>query len=884
MISNIKISNKILVLVGVPLAAVAVVAIGSYTSIATMTERSAWVNHTQNVLKQEEHIVAAAVDMETGMRGYLLAGKEEFLDPYNYGAVEAYSSIEKLQETVSDNPAQVARLAEAAEVLRNWQADVSEPSITLRRQIGDAETMNDMAHLVGQAKGKVYFDKSRRLLAEFQAEEEKLLKERTNKFNAAQSALAAAKEATVDANAWVDHTRIVLAETKGIIAHAVDMETGLRGFLLAGDSEFLEPYESGQQALEAEFERLQKTVSDNPPQVDRLSQAQKTLLEWQEKVAEPNIKLRRRSGTSSTDMAPVVNAVQSKAGKVYFDKFRKIMAEFHDVEAGLIETRKEIARKNEELVYDALKSMDDNKRWVVHTYNVLASAQDILAAAVDMETGMRGYLLSGKDEFLEPYLAGESVFVEGLDKLQKTVSDNPPQVAKLAEIGANVAEWQTEVVSPMIELRRKIGDAKTMDDMADLIGEARGKKYFDKFRELMNQFKAEEEALMVTRQAANQKTVSATYTLIITAGVLGFVVSAGLGLIIGRSISSPINSLATAMRQLAGGDTSTDVPGVGRKDEIGEMAETVAVFKTNAIEKIGLEHEQEAAREQTEAEKRRAQTTMADDLEHTVKAVVSSISSAATQMRASAETMNSLSQETNQTASTVAVATEEATANVQTVAAASEELSSSIAEISRQVKNSNEVSKQAEKTCSDAKGTINELAEMAQRVGNIVEMINDIAEQTNLLALNATIEAARAGDAGKGFAVVATEVKSLAEQTGKATNQIAEQITAMQSATDASVESIAEINDVIANIGEVSTSIATAIEQQDSATQEISQNAQQAASGTEEVAKNISTVQSSAQTTGDSASEVLTSANQLSNQAADLTEKVDEVIAKLRAA
>lgn len=884
MLSNLRISWKVTLLVAVPLTAVAVISVGAYSSISEMTERSAWVKHTQKVLTQSSDIVASAVNMETGMRGYLLAGKEEFLDPYKDGERSTYSSIQDLQQTVSDNPGQVARLAEAEEILKAWQANVTEPTIALRRDIGDAETMNDMARLVGEARGKVFFDKSRELVATFQGIEEKLLEQRRASFAAAQKQLVEAKAANVEANKWVDHTRIVLAETKAIVAHAVDMETGLRGFLLAGQDEFLEPYRSGETALKEKFADLKQTVSDNPPQVERLAEAERTLLDWQRVVAEPNIALRRKAETFDGDIAPVVSAVRTKAGKTYFDKFRGIMAEFHDIEAGLIEERQQTAAANSALVDKSLTTMQENEKWVVHTYQVLADAQDLLAAAVDMETGMRGYLLSGKDGFLEPYEAGRSSFDNRLEALKTTVSDNPAQVERLGELGATVAAWRAEVVEPMIALRRQIGDARTMDDMADLIGEARGKEFFDRFRGVMAAFAAEEQGLMLERQAANDQTVASTYQLIIWAGLLGFVLSAALGWIIGRGISSPINAMSGTMRKLAEGNTSVDIPGVGRKDEIGDMAETVAVFKGNAIEKIALEARQAEAQKQADRDKRQAQIDMANSLEQTVKTVVASISTAADQMRSSAQSMNALSQDTQHTSTAVAAATEEATANVQTVAAASEELSSSIGEISRQVQSSNEVTKGAEKTCVQASSTINELADMAQRVGSIVEMINAIAEQTNLLALNATIEAARAGDAGKGFAVVASEVKTLAEQTAKATSEIAEQIGAMQSATKASVGSIDEINAVIRNIGEVSTAIAASIEQQNSATHEISQNAQQAAEGTKEVAGNIATVQSSVGATGEAAEQVLSSASLLSEQAVELNAKVDEVIAELRVA
>ena len=684
-------------------------------------------------------------------------------------------------------------------------------------------------------------------------------------------------------NKWVDHTRVVLAEASAIVASAVDMETGMRGYLLAGREEFLEPYVNGEAKTYKSIKALQETVSDNPKQVARLGEVEKVLHDWQANVTSMQIELRRTIGNAET-MNDIAKLVGEERGKTYFDKFRRQIRTFSDREEALLQVRSEKFERSLTSGSASMKNIQEGLKWVEHTYKVLAMAQDLLAAAVDMETGMRGYLLAGEEHFLAPYNGGSARFKALVKELRETVSDNPQQVDLLGQIDANIAAWKTDVVKPMIELRRKIGFAKTMDDMADLVGEARGKQYFDHFRELMQQFKAEEQALMEVRQASNASTVSSTFTLIIACTVGAIIIGLGLAWLIGGSIANPIGRITDAMRKLAAGDTRVEIVGIGRGDEIGAMAEATQVFKDNAIEKARLESEQAEVERRTQEEKHQAQLKMADDLESSVKSVVQAIAGAATEMQSTAENMAGMAGQAREQSTVVASATEEASANVQTVASASEELSSSIEEISRQVDSSRDITEKAGQTSGKATDAIQNLANMAQKVGDVVNLINDIAEQTNLLALNATIEAARAGDAGKGFAVVASEVKSLASQTAKATEEIAGQIGAMQSATDQSVSAIDEIRTVIGQLGETAVTIATAVEQQSSSTQEISRSAQEAAVGTQEVASNITSVQSVVDETGSAAGQVLTAASELSQQSESLDRQMDEFLANIRAA
>jgi methyl-accepting chemotaxis protein len=365
------------------------------------------------------------------------------------------------------------------------------------------------------------------------------------------------------------------------------------------------------------------------------------------------------------------------------------------------------------------------------------------------------------------------------------------------------------------------------------------------------------------------------------------VVAVGIGLMLGymivKDISAPVLRLNAAMTRLAAGDWSTEVPDTGRADELGQMANTVNVFKLNGIEATRVAAGTEAERG---AKERRAVQldALTRDFEMKAADLVRLVSSAATELQATAQSMSGTAGDAMQQATNVATAAEEASANVQTVAAAAEELASSISEISRQVAQSAKVAGKAREDARRTDSVVQALAEGAQKIGEVVGLINNIAGQTNLLALNATIEAARAGDAGKGFAVVASEVKSLATQTGKATEEIARHIAQIQSATRDAVGSIQGIGETISEISEIAGAIAAAVEEQGSATQEIARNVQQAAAGTQAVSSNIAGVTEGANATGAAANEVLSAAGELSRQAEELHAEVGHYIAGVKAA
>jgi methyl-accepting chemotaxis protein len=351
-----------------------------------------------------------------------------------------------------------------------------------------------------------------------------------------------------------------------------------------------------------------------------------------------------------------------------------------------------------------------------------------------------------------------------------------------------------------------------------------------------------------------------------------------------RGITGPLNRLREVMRRLAQGDLDTDVPDQERKDEVGAMAEAVAVFKQNAIERRRLAGERQEAERRSQIEKRRTMDELARTFEAKVGAVVQVVSNAAGTMEATARSMSGAADEANRQSMAVASASEQASANVQTVATATEELSSSIEEIGRQVADSARIAGRAVDDAKRTDGTVQALAAGAQKIGEVVTLIQDIAAQTNLLALNATIEAARAGEAGKGFAVVASEVKSLANQTAKATEEIAAQIGQIQSATGDTVTAIQGIGGTISQISSIAASIASAVEQQSAATREIARNVQQAAQGTQAVSSNIADVKGSVTASRAAGQQVLDAASKLSEHAALLSDEVDAFLANVKTA
>jgi methyl-accepting chemotaxis protein len=390
-------------------------------------------------------------------------------------------------------------------------------------------------------------------------------------------------------------------------------------------------------------------------------------------------------------------------------------------------------------------------------------------------------------------------------------------------------------------------------------------------------------------EAASQYATSASSFAAARWGMIASLVvgAVAMGLALWTTLGGVIRPLATithTMQRLVQGERGISVPGTDRKDEIGSMARAVQVFKENADEMDRLRDERSASEARAAAQRRADMQKLADEFQAAVGGIVQTVSSASTQLEAAAGTLTRTAEVTQEMSGSVAAASEQASANVQSVASATEEMTSSVNEISRQVQESAKIASAAVKQADQTDARINELSQAAGRIGDVVKLITAIAEQTNLLALNATIEAARAGEAGRGFAVVASEVKQLASQTAKATDEISSQIAGMQSATQDSVAAIKQISGTIGRIAEIASTIAAAVEEQGAATQEIARNVGEAAKGTQQVASNITEVNRGASETGSASAQVLSSAQSLSRESGSLRAEVDNFLATVRAA
>ncbi|HYD64382.1 methyl-accepting chemotaxis protein [Azospirillum sp.] len=514
-----------------------------------------------------------------------------------------------------------------------------------------------------------------------------------------------------------------------------------------------------------------------------------------------------------------------------------------------------------------------------HPFTVSTAALEAKADLIAMHRGMKDVALAGDTASIDAAARTVDDYEAKVYKSLTTVKDRfLGDKRQVEEIVTTFAAWKpirAEVIAFMREGKRAEAGAITRTKGAEQVAlVARGMDDLIAF--------SYAKAADFERQSAADADSAATILYAWLAGmvVLGLTIAA----LITRSITVPLGGLRTSMVRLADGDHATAVPFTDQSNEVGAMAKAVLVFKEAGERIAQLQAEQEETKRRADAQRREGMLRLADEFQSHIEAVVEHVASASTEMNATAQSMSGIAETAMREAGNASAAAQQASTNVQTVASAAEQLAASITEIGEQVTQSTRTSRNAVEKAERTDGIVRSLAAAAQTIGEVVKLINDIASQTNLLALNATIEAARAGEMGKGFAVVAQEVKNLASQTAKATEEISSQITSVQGATGQAVEAIQDIVKTIGDISQTATAIASAVEEQQAATREIARNVDQAATGTQEVARGIDGVSHAARDAGHAAEQVLSEAQELSRQSEMLRRETATFIARVRSA
>ncbi|MDC0659856.1 methyl-accepting chemotaxis protein [Leisingera sp. SS27] len=656
------------------------------------------------------------------------------------------------------------------------------------------------------------------------------------------------------ATQMVADTQEILSEAQTLAEAASTMESGLRGYLLAGRSEYLIPYDAGKTRVAQSFKTLRQMSVGEANILALLSEAEQILAGWQSEVAVNAIELRHEIGDAMTmnDMADEVKRAKSK---VYFEEFRTLVGQMIGMEELLLVDNRDSLTSRITAGLSDPGLLQEPFQDVERNYLVLGMAKNLLAAAVDMETGMRGFLLAGEESFLTPFVQGTQRFDAGIDAFRAAMQEDILLLDQLDGISEVIEKWRGEVVVPMLDLRREIGDAATMDDMADFVAEGRGKAFFDSFQSTMTKLRNEVSAAMAANQAANEEIAAQTRKMIPAAIVAAIIIGAAMALVTGSGIASGIQRIVVSMRGLAEGNNAVEIRGQKRGDEVGDMARALETFRAELVRMQEVEQQKAQSKDAElayvvqqlserlsrmangdltiriaetfpeEYEKLRGDFNGSiDNLNTTVQQVIEASSSIRNGAAEISQASDDLSHRTESQAATLeqtAAAIDELTASVKSAAKGARRVENTVREARQEAVSSGEVVR-------NAVAAMGAIEESSRKIDQIIEVIDDISFQTNLLALNAGVEASRAGEAGRGFAVVASEVRALAQRSSDAAMEIKTLISDSSRQVDQGV-------DLVGRAGEALQSISTRVSHISKLVSDIAEGAEEQSTGLHEI-------------------------------------------------
>ncbi len=515
----------------------------AYHGVQSLRETEEWVGRAGGFVREALAIEKEAMSMATALRGYLLSGQEDFLAPYRDGTTRLPQRIDALKQKLQYDPDSVAQLDRIGGILTEWRETTAEAAIALREEIGDAETMNDMARLVAKAEGERYFKILREKVAALIQQHEQLIGERMAYADTAYRSAQQNMMQLVETGFRMDQTTELLAIANEVFSYALEMQNGLRGFLLSGTETSFEPYRRGRQQFFMIVKVLKQKAQSDPNQLERIEAAETLIREWDASVARPVIAILTDATGDLGTRSQMGELVGKDLEDLYFGQFRDAMAAFISTAQVDIKKRREASDQIRRQSMEDIYTLNEANALLDETHVAIRNILTLQNLAVDTETGMRGYLLSGVDAFLAPYERGREGVITRLGQLKLSAGSGPERAALLNEIEKTFTAWLENVTVPYIALRKEIGHAKTMDDMADFVQEGGSKAYFDRFREEMAAFAETLEGGMASRRANSAAIARGVKSSVLAGAAIAAALALLFSSLLSRHISRPVNGI-----------------------------------------------------------------------------------------------------------------------------------------------------------------------------------------------------------------------------------------------------------------------------------------------------------------------------------------------------